>query len=143
MTGILKAGGLAAAIALGALAVSMPASADIGDFLGQWRNVDPWTNGITRISVTAAGPLRLFVRVWGECHPADCDWGARPAHAYTLGVNSTEIRTLTANFNAGFADDIVILRRAPSGQLSFEVLTHFTDRSGRRDYDQSGRLSRW
>ncbi len=142
MRKILNAGGVAALI-VAACALSIPAQAGVGEFLGSWKNIDPWTKGVTRIDVTPAGPEHVYVRVWGECHPTDCDWGSRPAREFTAGVGSDDVRTLVAEFNPGFAEEMVILRRAPSGDLRFEVLTHFTDGSGRRDYSQAGRLAHW
>jgi hypothetical protein len=47
---------------------------------------------------------------------------------------------LTADFNAGFAQEHITLRPAPGGALYFDLLTDFTDNSGRKDYAMSGRI---
>jgi hypothetical protein len=43
-------------------------------FQGVWTNVNPLTDGITRIEIRSEGES-LLIHVWGKCHPQDCDWG--------------------------------------------------------------------
>jgi hypothetical protein len=118
-----------------------PAAADVSDFLGDWHNVDSDTSGVTHIVVTPAGGNQVTIRVFGQCDPNDCDWGARPGHSYTENPSSHDVRSITAFFNAGFANKLIVLRRAPGGDMRFEVMTDFTDGSGREDYDMTGKLT--
>ena len=116
------------------------ALASVSDFLGNWINPDPSTSGITRIIVTPVGDNQVRVHVYGQCQPTDCDWGVRSGHSYAENPGSSDIRSITAEFNAGYSSKTIILRRAPGGEMRFEVLTAFTDGSARNDYDITGHL---
>jgi hypothetical protein len=45
-----------------------------GPFIGDWNNEDPDTAGITRIRIQN-DEESLFVRMWSDCVPQDCNWG--------------------------------------------------------------------
>jgi len=47
-------------------------------FIGNWKNDNPQTRGITRLEVRQEGEA-VLVHAWGACSPQDCDWGAQPA----------------------------------------------------------------
>ena len=138
---ILKRGSVFAAAIATTSMFAGSAFADVGDFLGNWVNTDSDTSGITRILVTPAGGGHVKIRVFGQCTPVACDWGVRPGHSYAESPGSSDVRSITAQFNTGFANTLVILRRAPGGDMRFEVLTDFTDGSGRNDYDMTGHLT--
>lgn len=132
----------AAATAFFALSAA-PASAAINDFVGQWTNTDAAASGVTRVTVTRTGATLRF-NVFGRCHPTDCDWGAvnAPAFAPTAGGNVVnDANVAMATFTQPFARRTVILRLA-GGNLSYEVLTEFTDSSGRANYSESGNFRR-
>lgn len=134
---------MCAALALmGALAFGAPVQADTSDLVGNWVNTDSDTSGITRIVVTPAGGNHVKVQVFGQCQPTDCDWGVVEGKSYFDSVSSNHVHSVMARFNSGFANTIVILRDIVGDRLAFEVLTDFTDGSGRRDYDMNGRLQR-
>jgi hypothetical protein len=130
---------LATAVLTGSL-LAGSAFGDVSDFLGNWINADGGANGIARVVVTRAGTSGVNVQVFGRCHPTDCDWGVRPGLAYSEAADSDDVRIVTADFNPSFAQEHVTLRPAPGGALTFEVMTEFTDHSGRNDYATSGRL---
>jgi hypothetical protein len=136
----LKKGGIFAASLLGALGVAGSASADVGDFLGNWVNQDSDTSGITHVLISPVGGNQVTVQVFGQCHPTDCDWGTVPGHNYYAAVSSGDVRMITASFNTGFAHKFLVFREAHGGKLVFEALTDFTDGSGRQDYDMTGKL---
>ena len=53
-------------------------------FFGNWRNADPATRGITRISIgfvkgNVASGQPMQVHAWANCSPTECDWGAQGA----------------------------------------------------------------
>lgn len=137
---LLRLGGIAMAVMFAFFAG--PAAADISDLVGNWVNTDSDTSGITRVVVTASGGNHVNVQVFGQCHPTDCDWGSVPGKSYFDSVNSNHVHSVMARFNSGFANTIVILRDVSGDRLAFEVMTDFTDGSGRRDYDMNGRLRR-
>ncbi len=122
---------------------STPAAADVGDFVGNWVNVDRDTSGITRVEVTRRGPAGLDIHVFGQCEPRDCDWGTVRGNAFSPSADSNPVRDATAvsaTFNAGFAQKFIILHEARGDTLTFDVYTNFTDRSRRADYVMVGRL---
>lgn len=53
-----------------------PASShlDIDDFEDFWYNVDPNTEGITKVMIERTGGM-LTIHAYGSCSPHDCDWG--------------------------------------------------------------------
>jgi len=94
------------------------------DDLGEWINVDPNTQSITRI-VIVKNDSSLTVHVWGKCEPTDCDWGA--VSVPYQGQPFVAVYTFT------FA--VKTLTMTLQGQtLHVHTLTHFTDNSGRQDY---------
>lgn len=132
----------AAAFAAGLAGLAAPAVADVSQLVGNWVNQDNDTSGVTRVVVTHAGPNRVDVRVFGRCEPHDCDWGKVHGHSYFEGPGSNRVTSVMARFHTGFGNKIVILRDVAGPRLNYEVLTDFTDGSGRRDYDMSGGLRR-
>jgi hypothetical protein len=142
LRGILRKAGAIAVILFGIAGISAPAFADVSGFVGDWVNVDPATSGITRVVVTSTGGDNINVRVWGRCHPADCDWGTQPGRGYYDSVSSNHVHGVMAEFNAGFSNTTLILHQAGGGGLSFDALTQFTDGSARHNYDSDGRLRR-
>lgn len=120
-----------------------PASASVGDFLGQWTNPNTSSGGVTRVAITRTG-ANLRVRVHGSCTPNDCDWGTVNATAYAAsaaGNVESDAAVVMATFAQGFARKSIIIRRS-GANLTYEVLTHFTDSSGRANYIDRGRLNR-
>jgi hypothetical protein len=124
------------------LFLTIPASADLGDFLGVWVNADPNTGGITRVVISQAGPWQVNVHVFGSCHPTDCDWGSVPGHAYTESVGSSDVRSIVARFTSSFSDDNIVFREGHNGSIRMELFVAFTDHSGRNDYVSIAQLDR-
>ncbi len=125
--------------ALAALATACGAngaSANIGQFTGQWVNLNPMTQGVTRIVIsTPGGPVR--VHAFGQCSPTDCDWGAvdgRPfgPHPGANALGATQ--SIMARINAGFANKFLVIERIGPDRLQVKVFTDFIDNSGRQDY---------
>ena len=109
------------------------ASADINQFAGKWRNVDPQTRGITTIHIDVSGS-RIKIQTWGKCHPSDCAWGFAEGTAYAPSVQSNLVETadtISTIYLTSFSQMILIIRPAEEGQIRVELLTKFTDQSGR------------
>jgi hypothetical protein len=110
--------------------------------LGRWSNENPNARDVSSILIKE-GPGGPVLQVFGKCHPTDCDWGTAPAHLYTHGVSGDPHRDLvaiTAHFDAGFAEQQIIIHIIDDGHLHYEVLNHFKDGSGRSHYAISGEL---
>lgn len=112
------------------------AVASISQFVGNWKNTDANTSGVTRLEINANG-AQMTLHAWGKCHPQDCDWGEVQATPFAPNVSSDIVQTanaLSATFNTSFSQTVVIVR--PSGNnLRAEFFTHFTDQSKRSDYN--------
>lgn len=120
-----------------------PAFAGVNDFVGEWTNQDADSSGVTRVNVTRSGAILRF-NVFGSCHPSDCNWGTANANAFAASAGGNVVNDAIlamAVFNQSFARKTVILRTA-GAHLSYEVLTEFTDGSGRANYVERGRLQR-
>ena len=151
----LRRGGMFAAILLAAGLTAGVASADVSGFLGNWVNSDSgassflggWTgsdrdaSGIARIEVTPAGATHVRIHLFGRCETGVCDWGTQVAHNHSTDPGSDDVRSISADFNTGFAQKRITLRPGPGGGLRFDVATEFTDNSGRHDYETSGSLA--
>lgn len=117
------------------LTVQSTASAQLSQFQGNWRNVDPATGGITRLQIAASPNVR--VRAWGQCQPSDCDMGTVDGFAYGPNVGSnlnTSARAVSAIFRSSFNESIFIIRPVRGGRLQADVYDRFTDGSGRTAY---------
>ncbi|MBW2039980.1 MAG: hypothetical protein JRI46_10405 [Deltaproteobacteria bacterium] len=119
-----------------ALVMAATASADLNQFAGRWKNTDPDTRGVTTLNIRVRG-TNVTVQAWGKCHPKDCDWGRVKAYAYAPSVSSNLADTaqaLSAAFRTGFSQNLMIIHPVGRNRLRAEVLTRFTDRSGRTNY---------
>lgn len=118
--GLLRPGGLLPA-----------ASADnyTSPLLGTWANVNAATRSIVKIHVYYSSyDGTLYARTWGACSPTPCDWGSVPL---SVGYSGT---TAAAHYVFSFATKNVGMARVGT-ELQTDTYTHFTDHSGRKDYD--------
>ncbi len=107
---------------------------------GAWRNADANTRGPARVELEficqdqvrngelyPPGPP-WKVRVWGRCHPTNCDWGQVGAQRLSSGH-------IYATYNQGFARRYVYARMSQyqAGRLWVYTYTDFTSPS-RADY---------
>ena len=107
-----------------------PGSGAAGRFSGAWVAEDVQTRSITRVEIRARWP-GLEIRMWGKCAPVDCDWG-RPASYVSDRISAGELQV---TWRPHFAEKRQDLRLLDDGRLEVVTRTHFTDRSGRKDYD--------
>jgi hypothetical protein len=129
--------------ALAAIGLMAPAKADIVQFIGKWQNVNSQDRGAIKAEITQQGGA-VTVHIFGQCQPTPCDWGQAPATLYADDVQAPlpqRTQVIRAEYNQGFARRQVIIR--PSGnQLRIDVLTQFTDNSGRSNYFDSDLFNR-
>lgn len=138
-----------AGLAVGLLMLGTPALGGVlGDlvngkspadaFAGNWQA--PAGGDIDHIVVSAPSSGTVRIQVFGRCETRVCNWGALPARIRTDAPNSEAIRSLSADFNLGFALRHVTLHRVPGTGLRVDMVTEFTDGSDRHDYEFSGQL---
>jgi len=98
-------------------------------FIGHWENEDPNTGGITRVEIRS-DVSTIFVHMWGKCHPTDCDWGEE-----TTAISDANDGVLSITWTFSFAVNTQQLTVLSDGRLRVTGHVHFTDNSGRLDYD--------
>jgi len=126
------------------LALSRSSYAVLDEFEGKWRNADEKTSGLTTLEISLAGD-HVKVHAWGRCHPTDCDWQSVDATAFARHVRSAlprDAQTLLAVFKTSFSESILVIDAAEWGKLRVELLTRFTDQSGRSAYSAIYTFSR-
>ena len=107
---------------------------------GDWVTTNPATRGLTRAEVEVGCCDQVLngrlvcsppdsVRLFGRCHPTDCDWSVRTGAFQTASG-------LRLTYNQGFATRTVRINALPSGNLRVRVFTNFAD-PGRRDYNMT------
>ena len=93
-----------------------------------WQNTDPNTNGIVKIDI-AEVPNGLTIHPWGACLPTPCDWGSQMVNV------SPGASTWDVHWSTSFAERDQHYTRVTDRRLNVTTHTHFTDNSGRADYD--------
>lgn len=119
---------------------AVSALADVAGFYGNWENVATDATGIRHVVISPAGGNRVSVRVYGNCHPNECDWGVVPADSLPDGAKATAVTAVTAMIHYGFAHRKLTLRLDPKGNLSFDADFRFVEGKGKNDVRLSGRL---
>jgi hypothetical protein len=110
--------------------------AQVGELIGDWKNIDPNTRGLTRVLITESGTDVVF-HAWGRCHPTDCDWTPVPGNLYGRTVKDNLTSTahaISALSRTGFSETLIIAHFTAPNQLQVETMTRFTDGSGRTSY---------
>ena len=127
-----------------AAAGTVPAHADSAQFIGEWRNLDTVTRGLVRLSV-AFEPNRVRVRAFSYCQPDACDLGWAEGHAYASSTTANLLQSADAiavTFRERYAERLLILWPYERDRLKAELLTRFTDGSGRTNTREVSILSR-
>ncbi len=112
---------------------------------GDWVAVNGATRGLTRAEVEVGCCDQVLngrlvcsppdsVRLFGQCHPSDCDWGVRTG-AFQSGNG------LRLTYNQGFATRTVRINPLANGNLRVRVFTNFTS-PGRADYNMTETMRR-
>jgi hypothetical protein len=98
----------------------------VSRFVGKWTNKDFETPGVTRIEIRL-DDSGVVVHMWGRCHPKECDWGETTA--------IPKDRVLSLKWDQKFCAKTQQLKLVSDKSLQLTTHCHFTDNSGRRDYD--------
>ena len=87
-------------------------------FQGAWRNQDPNTSSITRLTIEQDAN-RVSVHAWGKCTPQDCDWGVES------GTVSGDAATVL--WDQGFVRRTMKIALSGSSRLVVTVDSVYTD----------------
>lgn len=126
-TRIAMGAGLAALVAFASPAFAITEA----DYYGHWVNVDPATRSLVSIDVSNGPGDSVRIHPYGACHPTPCDWGEAIADRINTGGSFRFRHT----YNQGFATKRVTVVVQPLGTLRVTTVVHFTDGSGRADYE--------
>ena len=107
-----------------------PAGSRVDEFVAHWKNENPDSGAITRVDIDAR-LNQLIVHMWGKCHPTDCDWGTQ-----SVPLSDTDKGVVRVRWNADFRVTQQEIRPLADRRLEVVGHTHFTDKSGRPDFDR-------
>ncbi len=106
---------------------------DLSPLLKTWENTYDKTHGIVRVSLSEVDGA-LFVRAFGACEPAPCDWGEVQADiVFADGVGSGKANAFTATYDFGYLE-AHLQGNINKGLLILASFNRFKDGSGRADY---------
>ena len=135
---------LTAALTAAALAAAAWAG-DFARFYGNWENPAHDESGIRHVVLSPAGGNRVSMRVYGDCHPNECDWGVVPADPAGGTPKTGPVNAVTALIHYGFAHRRITVGIRPDGSLWFKAEIRYVENAGKRDRTVTGRLkaSHW
>ena len=96
------------------------------DFNGLWVNEDNQTRAITKCKISYK-KNSFVVRMWGACHPQDCDWGENVANDVQKGTNNFQLL-----WDQEFAESAITYELI-DGKLKLTQVRRYKDNSGRKD----------
>jgi hypothetical protein len=102
-------------------------------YVGEWRNEDQQTRGITRVEISIHEST-LAIHLWGRCHPTDCDQGEH----FLDSAGSGSVLHYAASFP--FKVDTGSVTMPEKDVIELSIFTHFTDTSRRADHQTTYRL---
>jgi hypothetical protein len=103
--------------------------------VGAWKNVDLNAKGIVKIDIAEA-PGGITVRPWGSCSPTPCDWGVKNV------ATPPTTTTFDVHWSLSFVERDQHYELHADGTMAVHTHSHFTDGSGRADYDLNEVFSR-
>jgi hypothetical protein len=95
-----------------------------------WQNTDPNPRLMVKIDI-AEVPGGLTIHPWGACLPTPCDWGSQMVNV------SPGASTWDVHWSMSFSERDQHYTRVTDRSLNVTTHTHFTDNSGRADYDSN------
>ena len=138
---VLAAAGLFwANAALGGISDLLGAKSPFDAYVGTWTNPEGGPSEIDHIVISTTGSEQVRIQTFGRCGSQICSWGVLPGRARSDSPQSAEVRSISVDYNLGFALRHITLRPVEGNALRFEVVTEFTDGSARHDFETSGRL---
>jgi len=99
------------------------------DFVGYWINDDITTNTLTKIFISISGD-NLIAEAFGKCLPTDCDWGTT-----TTKTSNASDGVIELTWVFSFATNNLTIKLIEKNHAEVISKTHFTDNSGRQDYE--------
>jgi hypothetical protein len=124
-----------AALLLAGLASS--SEAQLGAFAGTWQNINSTAPTLIRLQIDVVG-TGTKIHAWGKCAASDCPWGVADGTAYGPTTQSSltdAAQVISAILVTRGAEELLVIRPLDRGRLQVELLTRYTDHSGRASTD--------
>lgn len=103
-------------------------------FFNEWVNIDPQSKSIKQVSIQARDG-GTYINMIGSCSPTDCNF-REESPTVTVNYNyDSETEILHVEWIFDFQIMTQELTITADNQLRVETLTHFTDNSGRADFE--------
>jgi hypothetical protein len=131
---------LAMALATIVIGYAGAARAAIDGFYGNWVNPASDASGIRHVIVSPAGGNRASMRVYGDCHPGECNWGVALADTAAGGPKPETVTAISVLIHYGFAHRRITLRQDGKGGLVFLAQFQYVPGAGHGDFALTGRL---
>jgi hypothetical protein len=109
------------------VSATFTAISPVEQFIGNWKNVDPNTGGIAKVTLTAASAATATLHAYGACGGGFCDWGNTTA---TLTGNQ-----MHAFYDQGFATQTLTLKIV-NGELVITDFCNFQPPDTRTDFTE-------
>jgi hypothetical protein len=141
MKSIVPAARLVATLLVG---LASRSEAQLSAFSGTWQNIDPTSRALAMLRIDVAG-MGTKIHAWGKCVPSDCPWGVADGTAYGPSIRSSvaeAARVISTVFVSGFAEELLVIHPLDKGRLGVELLTRYTDHSGRADVNDVATFER-
>lgn len=103
-------------------------------FFNEWVNVDPQSKTIKQVSIQAIDD-GTYVNMIGSCSPTDCNFREESPTVVVNYNYDSEAEILYVEWVFDFQVMTQELTITPDNQLRVKTFTHFTDDSGRADFE--------
>jgi len=103
-------------------------------FFNEWVNIDSQSKAIKQVSIQAKDG-GTYINMIGSCSPTDCNFREEAPNVVVNYNYDSETEILHVEWIFDFQILTQELTITPDNQLRVKTLTHYTDNSGRVDYE--------
>jgi hypothetical protein len=131
-------------VALLLVGLASNSEAQVGAFAGTWQNINPTSPTLIRLRIDVVG-TGTKIHAWRKCAASDCPLGAADGTAYAPATQSSltdAAQVISAILVTRVAEELLVIRPLDRGRLQVEVLTRYTDHSGRASTDDVATFQR-
>lgn len=137
-------------ISLFAMSGNASASCLAQEMDGTWVNDDPNTRSITKVEINfpcndvVLNGRRIIlpdtIRVYGSCHPTDCNWGTANLHSKFWDERESQYTYARADYDFSFKASKLYIFLTDDGKLVVSDQNRFKD--GRDDYSNVAQFTK-
>lgn len=105
---------------------------DASRWIGAWKNTYTETQHIAHLEIIAR-ESKLYIRIFGVCDPAPCDWGLAEMAIFNANVVSHHAEGFTAFYDFGYCET-QLSGVEKQNVLVISTYTTYKDNSKRHNY---------